>query len=190
MKMRAVVLVVMLSTLGYAAKTAQDMSAALDRLQVKVNNEVTQDVEVVNAVAVAIAPQLSATVGRVEAAKGSSINLPVYFKASSSQTTVSGVQFDVAIATGLTVTGVEPGIAALAAQKGVQAAPVTGGMRIIVFGINTTAISSGPIVVLKINVAANALVGKRPVLIGSLAASSPIGTGVTLTGRAGYVTVK
>lgn len=171
-----------------AIASKQDLQKEIAALLASVDKETAQDVEVVNAVTVAIAPALSLTVGTVAGAKNQTIDLPIYFKAGVNS--VSGVQFDLALSTGLSVVGSDIGIAAKVAEKSIQVAPIPGGVRVLIFGLNNNQINSGSVAILKIAVSQNAQAGKRAIPIGSIAASSPIGTGVTMTGRNGSLQIK
>lgn len=174
------------SILGGVAQAATivDLNNAISNLNTVANAELSQGVEVMNAINVVLAPKQSLTVGTVGGSVA--VDLPVYFRASTSA--VSGIQFDVVLSTGMTVASVVPGIAAQAAGKSVQGNAVQTGYRVIIFGLNTTTIPTGPVAVLRVNLGAN--VGTRPIALVNTAASSPTGTNVPLTGRNGKVIIR
>lgn len=177
----------LLSGTGESA-TLQDLKDEITSLIAAVNRDISQDIEVINAITVAIAPPQSLTVGTVEGSRGVTVNVPVYLKASTAP--VAGVQFDIPNSTGLIVTSVLPGLAAQAVGKSVSGNQVTGAFRVIVFGLNQTAIPSGPVVVMRVNIGLSSVIGKKPVSITNLSASSPTGSTVVLTGKAGTLTVR
>lgn len=173
-----------LSSKPSEAATRQDLQAEVNALVVRISSNSAQSIAIINALTVALAPPQSLTVGTV--AGRTSVDLPVYFKSSTSP--VSSLQFDVVLSSGLSVSNVTPGIAAQAAGKGTQGNPVTGGFRVLVFGVNQTAIPSGPVAILRLSVGSN--VGKRPIPLTNLSASSPAGSNVPLTSKQGTVAIQ
>lgn len=161
-----------------------DLDAAIASLSAVANVELSQGIEVVNALQVATAQPQSLTVGTV-AGRGTAV-LPIYFKAST--TPVAAFQLDLVLPPGVTVTSVAPGIAAQAAGKSVQGNPVQVGYRVIVFGLNLTAIPSGPAAIFNLNLGSST--GKIPIPITGTSGSSPGGTTISITGKAGSVTVR
>ena len=91
---------------------------------------------------------------------------------------------------GITVQSAIPGLASQAAGKSIQGNPVSGGYRVIVFGLNQDVIPSGPVAVLRLQVEGSAPTGKRVLGLTQLSASNPLGLPVQLTGRNGSVTVR
>lgn len=164
------------------AATRQDLQNEINLLGQAVTLDVQQSVQVINALSVVTAPVQSVTAGH---SMGSPSDLGVYYKAST--TPVSSLQFDVVLSSGMSVTSVSPGLASQAAGKSVQGNPVQVGHRILIFGLNQTAIPSGPVVILRINTGGN--VGKRPISLTTLSASSPSGGAVPITGKSGSVTI-
>lgn len=190
-KFKLIALWMLFSVSNAEATALQDLQAEIAKLKAEiallktgVSNEVAQDVQVVNAINVALSPKQSLTVGIV--AGKTSIDLPVYFKASTQA--VSGLQFDLVLSTGLTVTSITPGIAAQVAGKSTQGNPVQVGHRVLIFGVNQTIIPSGPVAIIKLSVGGNK--GKLALPIMNLSGSSPTGTNVPLAGLTGGVNIQ
>lgn len=170
------------------AATRQDLQNQITALSLAVDRDVAQDIEVVNAILAVIAPPQSLTLGTAGGVRGTSINVPVYLKASTAP--VSGLQFDIPNVAGLTVTGVSVGLAGQASGKSVSGNQNAGSFRVIVFGLNQTVIPSGPVVLLKMTIASNATLGKKVITQILTTATSPTGTTVNLAARNGSVTVR
>lgn len=161
-----------------------DLDTAITNLDAVATLEVSQGIEVVNAINVAIAKPQSLTVGTV--AGSGTVALPVYFKAST--VPVAAFQLDLVLPPGITVTSVTPGIAAQAAGKSVQGAVIQQGYRVIVFGLNLTAIPSGPAAIFNLKLGNST--GKILIPITGTSGSSPGGTTVPVSGKDGSVTVR
>lgn len=183
----SITLLISLSTLSTGA-TLQDLQREIDALMIAVDRDVSQDIEVINAISVVVAPPQSVTVATVEGVAGTTVNVPVYVKASTAP--VSGVQFDIPNVPGLTISSVLPGLAAQAVGKSVSGNQNQTGYRVIVFGLNQTAIPSGPLVILRVDISDDSALEKKPILVSGISASSPSGGSVVLTGKAGGLTVK
>jgi hypothetical protein len=171
------------------AATRVDLSSAILQLQETANLETKQGTEVLNALHVVTAPPSSLTVGLVQVSRGGQINLPIYLKENSSRS-ISGVQFDVVIASGMSPMFVNPGIAAQAANKTVTGNAVPSGYRVLIFGINQTAIQSGPVALIRVAVDGNAGLGKRDIIISNIVASDPTGSAIPTSGKNGAITIK
>jgi hypothetical protein len=147
-----------------------------------------QATDVISAISVVTAPPLSLTGSMVEAKKGTTVDVPVHLK--NGTPAVCSVQFDVAPGSGLTVTSVVPGIAAIAANKSASGNQVAGGYRVLVFGLNQTIIPNGPVAILKVAIDGSATVGKIPVVILNTLGSDPPANSVAVSGKNGWVDVK
>lgn len=172
------------SRISFAA-TPQELQDAIDNLNAGIDRDMNQDVEVINAISVATAQPLSITGGTVAGSRGQSLNFPVYLKSGNKD--VASIQFDAIVPANVTVTGVQPGISAQAAGKSVQGNQTAGGFRVLVFGLNQTAIPSGPVAVLQLT-SANA--AKSEVPIKNVAASDPAGNSVSLSAKNGSLTIR
>ncbi len=135
----------------------------------------------------AIAQTASLSVGTASGSPGASVDLSVSFSAGS--TTVSGFLFDLGFPSSLSYGSVTTGSAASAAGKGASANSISGGVRVLIFGVNQTAIGSGPVAIVHLNIAAGAAAGTIAVNIGNISASDPSGNPVTVSGSGGSVTV-
>lgn len=126
--------------------------------------------------------------GRLVGIRGGSVNMPVlFFKGKGS---VAAVQFDVTIPAGLTFQSVTVGAAATAAGKQVSSNPITGGVRVLVFGINQTLIGSGVLATLVLGVSAGAAVAPASLGIVGVTASNAAGTSVQITASTGTVSIQ
>lgn len=170
------------------AATRQELDTQLTTLTQAIKNKQIQNTDVLNALSVLTALNQSLTTGIVGGAKGTTINLPVYFKEGTKQ--VAGLQFDLAISSGLTPVSVQPGIAAQAANKTVQGNTVQGGFRVLIFGLNQTTIPTGPVAIIRCQIGASSGLGKRSVLILNMSASDSAGANVPITGKNGSVEVR
>lgn len=168
----------------YAA-TSQDYQEAIARLDAAVNADTRQGIDVIDAIQTLIAPSQSLTAGTVAGKSSGSVDLTIHYKAST--TTVAGIQFDLQVPAGLTAQAVTAGLASQASNKSVQGNPVTGGYRVIIFGLNQTTIPSGPVAIIHLQI--GQVSGKLPLSLINISASSPAGSNVPLKGRNGSVTI-
>lgn len=129
----------------------------------------------------------SVSTGSAVAQAGGQAIIPVTFSASA--TPVSTIQFDLTFPVSLTYAATTTGAAALAAGKTASGNAVAGGARVLVFGLNQTAIGSGILATVRLNVAAGTPAGSITVGIANIAASDPSGYAVPVSGISGSVTV-
>lgn len=118
------------------------------------------------------APQVKT--GTPGSMNGDSVDLPIVFTADSSRP-VSTMQFDVTLPKGVTSKSVEAGEAAKQASKNASSAMVKDKLRVIVFGINQTVISSGVIATLKLQTTASAQAKIPDVKLTQIVFSDPAG---------------
>ncbi len=135
----------------------------------------------------AAAQTASLSVGTATGSPGNSVDLSVSFSAGS--TPVSGFLFDLGFPSSLTYNSVATGSAASAAGKSASANAVSGGARVLIFGVNQTAVGSGPVAVVHLNIAMGTAAGAITVSIRNISASDPSGNAVSVVGGAGSVTV-
>ncbi len=111
---------------------------------------------------------------------------------SSTGVSVSALSFDLSFDPNrLTFYQATVGDAALAAGKQVASSIVAEGtVRVIVYGLNQTAIGDGTIVFITFDVDGNATAGVLPLTISNAAAAAPDATSVTLTGTDGSITIE
>lgn len=89
---------------------------------------------------------------------------------------------------GLTFNSVTAGSAAIAAGKTLTSAPITGGVRIMLFGVNQTLIGSGSLGTIQLGIATTAT-GTFPLTPTTRIATDPSGNNPTLNGNNGSITV-
>ncbi|MDE2018926.1 MAG: peptidoglycan-binding protein [Patescibacteria group bacterium] len=127
------------------------------------------------------------TVGTVSGEVGSSVVLPVNF--ASGTTDVSSLQFDLALPTGVVYASVAGGAVATAAGKDAVASAISGGLRILVAGLNQTPISSGPLASITLNLVSGLSAGQYALTPSNVVFSDPNGNAVTPNGQPGNLTV-
>ncbi len=136
----------------------------------------------------AMAQTAAVTVGTASGLPGATVTLPVAFTAGT--TSVSTLQFDLAFSASVTYSGTSSGAAATAANKEAQGNAITGGVRILVFGLNTNSIGSGTVANIQLTISGSASAGTTPVTISGVVASASNATAVTTTSTNGSVTVQ
>jgi len=138
------------------------------------------------AMAVAQTPTVT-TVGAISGFAGTSVDLPVNFTAGG--TGVSTLQFDLTLPASLSYVSVTTGSAAATAGKSASGSTITGGVRVLIFGLNQNPIGSGSIAVVRLNIASGTAPATLAVGVTGISASSPTGTAVSTNGVGGAVTV-
>jgi chitodextrinase len=129
------------------------------------------------------------TVGTATGAAGATVALTVNFTAGGA-TGVSTLQFDLQLPAALSFSSVTAGSAATAAGKSASGSIVTGGVRVLIFGLNQTTIGTGAVAVVNLTIAGGTGPGSLAVGITNITASDPTGTiNVPTTGTGGSVTV-
>ena len=136
---------------------------------------------------IALAQAPTVTVGSVTSGAGTDLDLPVTFAAGT--TDVSTLQFDLTFPSTLSYVSVTTGSAAAAAGKSASGSVVSGGARIVVFGLNQTAIGSGSIATIRLHIAEGTTSGSLTVGVMGIVASDPAGNTVPTNGSGGTVTV-
>ncbi|MBZ5496038.1 MAG: hypothetical protein LAP85_06505 [Acidobacteriia bacterium] len=139
--------------------------------------------------ALGYSPQASATlgVGSASGNAGASVDLAVSLTPGS--VGVSTLQFDLQLSSSLSHVSTTTGTAAAAAQKSASANVVSGGVRVLVFGLNANTIGAGSVAVVRLTIAGGAPAGAIPVAIINITSSDPNGNTVPTTGIDGVVTV-
>ena len=135
----------------------------------------------------ALAQTPGVTVASVAGSAGSTVDLPVTFTAGA--TGVSALQFDLTFPSALSYVSVTTGSAATTAGKSASGNAISGGARILVFGLTQNAIGSGSIATIRLNVAEGTTPGVLALGITGIVASDPAGTAVAVNGLGGAVTV-
>jgi hypothetical protein len=133
----------------------------------------------------AMAQSAGIIVGSAPGIPGASVTVPISFTAGA--TGVSTLQFDLIFSSLLTYSGTTSGPAATAAEKSVSSNAITGGARILVFGLNQNSIGSGVIANLQLNISGSAPAGTIPITITGIVASDALANAVSTIGTAGGV---
>ncbi len=118
---------------------------------------------------------------------GSSVDLTISLASGSAN--VCTLQFDLGLPSSLTYVSTSTGSAAAAASKSASANPVSGGVRVLVFGLNVNTIGTGPVAVVRVAIASGTPAGPLTVGLSNLAASDPSGNSISITETDGTVTV-
>jgi len=127
------------------------------------------------------------SIGTFSTSPGGLAQIPVQFTNGSAA--IAGLQFDLALPVGISSDiSAAAGPAATAAVKLVYSALNGSTFRVIVAGLNSTTISDGDVVDLTVHLTASAS-GILPLHLSNLAATSPAGDAVLLTGADGSITV-
>lgn len=126
-------------------------------------------------------------VGDVFAKSGDFVNIPIFFYPGPTPT--ASLQLDLKLPVGVSSNTVTTGTAATDAQKGVSSAAVSGGIRIIVSGLNQMAIGQGIVAIARLKIGSNVPKGFNAIKIQGQAGANPAGGAVPLVGYHGSVTV-
>lgn len=110
---------------------------------------------------------------------GSLVTLPVTLSTGSQP--ISALQFDLDLPVGVSTESVTTGSSAIAAQKQISANMVNGDLRVIISGLNQSAIPSGPIAQITLRLASSLPTGSFPMNLSNVAASDPGGLNVPLS---------
>ena len=127
------------------------------------------------------------TVGSVSGQAGTAVDLRVNFTAGA--TGVATLQFDLAFPSSLSLVSTTTGSAATSAGKSANGSTISGGVRVLIFGLNQNLIGSGEVAIIRLNIAAGTPPGTIAVAIGNIVASDALGLNVVVSGIAGSVTV-
>jgi cohesin domain-containing protein len=168
--------------------TKEDLQDAIGGLQEAVDADVVQDAQVVEVINALVIKPLSITVGSVQAAKGTTADVPIVFK--SGTTPVSTLQFDIQLPSGISFNSVTVGASASGAQKSAQSALINGGVRVLIFGLNQNQIATGVLVNMKLDVSSTSSSGKKTLPIVGIVGSDPAGGNVALVGTNGSISVQ
>lgn len=132
-----------------------------------------------------IAPKL--TVLPTSVIGGNSVDVLVSL--STGTTGVSSLQFDMILPSGVIYQSVSDGAASVAAGKTATGAVITGGARVLVFGINQNSIGTGSVALVRLGVAVQTPTGSKTLTLSNLGASDPAGNNVVITGTNGVIAV-
>jgi hypothetical protein len=122
------------------------------------------------------------------ASAGSNIVFPVTFQAGS--VSIAGLQFDVQYDNTVMTVTASLGAAASSAGKSLYTADVTANTkRVVITGMNVTAISSGTVVNLSVTLNANDVTGVSQLNFANVVATDPNGMPTSITSSNGAVTI-
>lgn len=110
---------------------------------------------------------------------GSLVTLPVTL--STGTQAISSLQFDLDLPVGVSTETVAAGSSAITAQKQISTNMVNGDLRVIVSGLNQTAIPSGPVALITLRLAPSMPTGSFPMNMVNVVASDPAGVNVPLS---------
>ena len=127
------------------------------------------------------------SVGTVTGSAGSGVTLALNY--ASEGASVSILQVDILASAPLSITGATAGAAATAAGKQVTVTSISGGTRLLVYGLNQTVLGDGSIANLAITIAAGATSGAKAVSAANASAADANGNSVSISTADGSVTV-
>lgn len=125
--------------------------------------------------------------GNASGNAGTSVDLTVAFTPGA--TGISTLQFDLTYPSALAFVSTTTGSAADAAGKSASSSTITGGIRVLIFGLNQNVIGAGPIAIVRPAIAPGTAPQVLPVTISGITASDPDANPVPATGSNGSVTV-
>ncbi len=126
-------------------------------------------------------------VGSDSGLPGETISISVGFTPGS--TPVSTLQFDLIFSSSLSYVSTSTGVAASAAGKNATGNAISGGVRILVFGLNQNAIGLGALANVQLRISPSAPVGLIPITLTGIVASDPLANPVPISWNAGSVSV-
>ena len=135
----------------------------------------------------------SLTVGTASALPGDSVDVAISF--TTGATDVSTLQFDLTFPGSLGYVSTATGSAASSASKSATGSAISGGVRVLIFGLNQNAIRPHPdtgskvVAVVRLDVPSGTAPGILPLSINAISASDPFGGSVHVSGNSGSVTV-
>jgi hypothetical protein len=128
------------------------------------------------------------TIGKVTAAPGASVEVPITLAAGASKA-ISTLQFDLVLPKGVTVGEVKTGSASSAAGKTVNSAKVPDGLRVIVFGLNQTALASGDVASIQLTVDKGVTGKSIPLTMKGVVVSDDKGNKIPIKSKAGAIQI-
>lgn len=135
----------------------------------------------------AMAQPAGLSAGAAAGASGTIVTIPVGFDPGS--TDVHTLQFDLLFAPSLSYVSASTGSAATEAGKTVSVNALAGRVRVLVFGLNENAISSGVLTDVELDISASAPAGLIPVVVTGIVASDRYANPVLTFATAGGITV-
>lgn len=127
-------------------------------------------------------------VGVMNVRPGGTVDIPINLIPSTY--TVAGIQADILLPTGVSFVSASPGPEAILSGKSVQVGNVTGGERVIVFGLNQTGMGQGTIVIFRVQVASSVPAINETLAVMNPSASDPSGFGLPISATSGTLIVR
>jgi hypothetical protein len=134
----------------------------------------------------ALAQSATLTVGSAAGIAGTTAVLPITLTPGTAS--ISMLQFDLMFASSFAYSASSTGAAAAAAGKNAAASPISGGVRVLVFGLNMNTIGAGAIANVQLTISAGAPIGSSPMTISGIIASDPAAIAVAVSGSSGSIT--
>jgi hypothetical protein len=143
-----------------------------------------------SSILLAVAPSAMAarvSVGTATGSAGGSVTLSLGYQAEGASVAI--LQVDLLTSAPLSYASASTGAAGTAAGKQVASRPISGGVRLLVYGLNKNVMGDGPLVSVVYAIASGATSTTYPVTATNAAAADPGGSTVALTAGSGSVTV-
>lgn len=171
--------------------TVSDLEVKIDTISTaldEVGNQAIRVSQVVNALQTKIKTvPLTINVGDTIVNAGDGAIVPISFTPGTKG--ISTVQFDLLLPVGVSSQSVVAGQASVAAGKGVQSSSITGGVRVIIFGLNQNSIGAGALASANLKTSSVLPPGLKPIKITNIVASDGAGVAVALVGYNGSITI-
>ena len=129
----------------------------------------------------------SVSVGTAAGFSGANVDIVVSY--SSGDTPVSSLQFELTLPPSAGYVSTVTGAAAVAAGKSVTGNAVPGGVRLLLFGLNQTAIGTGTLATIRFSIAAGTPAGNIAIGIANIMGTTPDAIPVTVDGIGGSIAV-
>lgn len=173
------------------ASPADDLKTTVANLQVAVQALTADDhaayAKLQSIIAATNQGQSVLVVAGVTTAKTGPVSVPLTIVPG--QLLPASLQVDVLLPTGVTFVSAVAGQSTTDAGKLAQAAPITGGVRVIVFGLNQTPLAQGPIVTLNLTVGSSVAKGIYPISMVNPVASNGAGNSIPVCVTSGILGV-
>lgn len=132
-----------------------------------------------------VPPQVA--VSTISGIAGNGVDVNVNF--TEGTTGVSGLQFDIALPTGVSTPTITAGQSTLDAAKTISSNIVSGSLRLLIAGLNQNIIRSGRLATVNLRLDPNLATGSKPLTSCCVVASDPAGSGVPGTIVSGSIAV-
>lgn len=157
-------------------------------LQARVSDGVKFSTKTITIVVNTTVVQPSLAIAPASAIAGNAVDVTVNFANGVNAQSVSGLQFDLTLPTGVSSNTVVVGAAAQAAGKSVSANMIGSALRVLIFGLNSDPIGPGAMAVINLRLAAN-LTSNRSLVLSGIVGTDPAGANVAMTFTNGSIVV-